>query len=167
MEFRARFFLSALGAALSRIGLLQCRFHRKIGEHAMTVILLKSRQKVKRINHHLKNLAIKVTSSYNSRMKIAAIHKGRGAVSMPAGRFEKTISDPCDDGWDTLARENTPPPRNRNSMGHRPPHYQQKRFARHSASPFGKSLSRMRARMHLLLRAAFARLPWAFAGTGL
>ena len=29
---------------------------------------------------------------------------------MPAGRFEKTISDPCDDGWDTLARENTPPP---------------------------------------------------------
>ena len=33
-----------------------------------------------------------------------AIHKGRGAVSAPVGRFESRRSDPFDDGWDS------PPP---------------------------------------------------------
>ena len=56
-------------------------------------------------------LAHSHTPLYNSPMKVTATHKGRGAVSKPVGRFEKTTSDPFDDGWDTLAHDLPPPPK--------------------------------------------------------
>ena len=52
-----------------------------------------------------------VSALYTPQMKPTTIYKGRGAVSKPAGRFEKTTTVPFEDGWDTLARDDSPPPR--------------------------------------------------------
>src|SRR5512144_3223444 len=37
-----------------------------------------------------------------SRIDRQQVHKGRGAVANPAGRFESTRSEPTDDGWGSL-----------------------------------------------------------------
>lgn len=34
-----------------------------------------------------------------------AFHKGRGAISNPANRFESAVAEPFDDGWETLAED--------------------------------------------------------------
>ena len=92
-------------------------------------------------------------------------HRGRGAISNQAGRYERHTHDPFDDGWGTIEDEAAPLETIlmddtaktiitfNNSSG---PWFR----------PDGQSLSRLRAWLHLLFRAAHPCLGRAVGGAG-
>ena len=97
-----------------------------------------------------------------------ALH-GRGATFNPGNRFRRDAREAVDDGWAPLpGRRRRQPTRAAEDDGddsacahdHRP-----QRFAGHSVHAVDQSLSGLRARLRLLLRAADARLPRPLAGT--
>ena len=87
-------------------------------------------------------------------------HKGRGATFNPKVRFESRELDPFDDGWGSLAQapSEAPPPRDRGVRRHQPQRDRAQPVARHPVRQLDQPLSRLRAWLHLLLRAAEPRL---------
>ena len=88
--------------------------------------------------------------------------RGRGAQSNASGRFEAEARVAFDDGWQSL--DDLPPFKTTVvarylAQGHHP-----QQFARHRLRPFDQSLSRLRAWLRLLLRAADARVSRPVAG---
>ena len=82
--------------------------------------------------------------------------RGRGAQTNASGRYEPLARIAFDDGWRSL--DELPPFKTtghgrRNAQDHHP-----QRFARHRLRPLDQSLSRLRARLRLLLRAPDPRL---------
>ncbi len=93
------------------------------------------------------------------------VTKGRGATLQIEGRFESVAREHVDDGWGT-ADEELPPFKTTVTIDSAKSVIQRHDFARHPVRLFAECVSRLRARLHLLLRAAFARLPESFAGAG-
>ena len=83
--------------------------------------------------------------------------KGRGAVSNETARFETEKRVAFDDGWGSGADEprtgGDPAQRRRDAHDHRP-----QRLAGYRLRPLDQPVSRLRARLHLLLCAAEPRL---------
>ena len=111
-----------------------------------------------------------------------AVRKGRGALSNATGRFEQITREDIDDGWGddrdddrtqgdeigrTCGRENDdfPPPKLRTTLTARlePHHHRLERFPGPPLRPLHQPLPRLRARLHLLLRAAEPRVPRVLA----
>ena len=96
-------------------------------------------------------------------------HKGRGATFNPKVRFESAQLDPFDDGWGSLvaARAEAPPPPTEVLPDASRTRDRPQRLARHPVRAVDQPLPRLRARLHLLLRAAEPRLsrPLARAST--
>ena len=88
--------------------------------------------------------------------------RGRGAVTNPSGRYEPHAKVAFDDGWQSL--EELPPVQDLGHRGAGAENHHPQRIARHRLRPLDQSLSRLRARLHLLLRAADPRLSGAVAG---
>ena len=86
--------------------------------------------------------------------------RGRGAPSNACGRYEPLARIAFDDGWQDARRATAVQDHGhdrRNAQDHHP-----QRIARHRLRPLDQSLSRLRARLHLLLRAPDPRLSRAF-----
>ena len=82
--------------------------------------------------------------------------RGRGAQSNASGRYEPLARIAFDDGWRSprrIAAVQDAGDDRRNAQDHHP-----QRLARHRLRPLDQSLSRLRARLHLLLRAPDACL---------
>ena len=91
----------------------------------------------------------------------SARRRGRGTLSNASGRYEPTARIAFDDGWQSLEEL----PRVFHHREHRldaQDHHPQP-VARHSLRSLDQSLSRLRARLRLLLRAADPRLPRSLA----
>ena len=86
------------------------------------------------------------------------VEKGRGAVTNPAGRFESTTLEPADDGWNSPRRARRP---RRDDADRGVPeardHAQQ--IAGRRVRTIAEPVPGLRARLHLLFRAAGSRLP--------
>ena len=88
--------------------------------------------------------------------------RGRGAQSNASGRYEAEARVAFDDGWQTL--EELPPFKTTVDDRHRAQGDHAQRLARHRLRSLDQSLSRLRAWLRLLLRAADARLSRPVAG---
>ena len=95
--------------------------------------------------------------------------KGRGSLSNPAGRFDKTTCVAVDDGWEPVEDESFPSPdprteffpdRTRNIIA-------TNQVPRHPLRPVDQSLQGLRAWLHLLLRPADPCVSRSVARTGL
>ena len=89
--------------------------------------------------------------------------KGRGAASNETGRFEREKRVAFDDGWehvedDQPPRLRDPAQRRRDAHDHRP-----QRLAGYRLRPLDQPVSRLRARLHLLLCPAEPCLSWPVA----
>ena len=94
--------------------------------------------------------------------------KGRGAATRLPHRFERDVRDAFDDGWGTLEEDaaeadELPPLATEVRFEDVEVGAERKRFARHSLRPLAQPVPRLRARLHLLLRAAHAQLPQPLA----
>ena len=90
-----------------------------------------------------------------------ARRRGRGAQSNASGRYEPIARIAFDDGWQSL--EELPPFETTVTVDSTRKIITRNEFARHFVRPLDQSLSRLRARLHLLLRAADPRLSRAVA----
>ena len=95
--------------------------------------------------------------------------KGRGATFNPPNRFRRDEREAVDDGWGTdgtrrryatAAEDDRPHPAGAHD-------HRAQRVAGHPVQPVDQSVPRLRARLHLLLRAAVARVPRPVAGARL
>ena len=86
-------------------------------------------------------------------------NRGRSAGINPTGRFEPVTRHVFDDGWE-IARGSAAV-QDRSAGGEAAHHHHAQRVARHLLRPLDQSLSRLRARLRLLLRAADPQLSWA------
>ena len=91
-------------------------------------------------------------------------NRGRSAGINPSGRFEPVTRHVFDDGWETL--EDLPPFKTEVQVEKPRTIITRNEFARYFLRPLDQSLSRLRARMRLLLRAADAQLHGPVAGAG-
>ena len=82
--------------------------------------------------------------------------RGRGAQSNASGRYEPLARIAFDDGWRTL--DELPPFKTTVHDRRHPQDHHPQRLARHRLRPLDQSLSRLRARLRLLLRAPDPRL---------
>ncbi len=78
--------------------------------------------------------------------------RGRGARSNRAGRFESELRETFDDGWESLGE--LEPFKTDVLPGDGQEHHLHQRQPRHQLRAVHQPLSRLRARLHLLLRAA-------------
>ena len=88
--------------------------------------------------------------------------RGRGAQSNASGRYEPVARIGFDDGWQDI--EELPPFKTTVTLRRHAQDHHPQRLAGHLLRPLDQSLSRLRARLHLLLRAADACLSRAVAG---
>ena len=88
--------------------------------------------------------------------------RGRGAQSNDSGRFEAEARVAFDDGWQSL--DELPPFKTTVSLDTSRKVITRNEFARYRLRPLDQSLSRLRARLRLLLRAADPRLSRPVAG---
>ncbi len=87
--------------------------------------------------------------------------RGRGAATNASGRFEILAREDFDDGW---TRDEAPDPaRHPGDVGEAEERHHPQRIARHRLRPVDQSLSRLRARLLLLLRPSDPRLSRPFA----
>ena len=82
--------------------------------------------------------------------------RGRGAQSNASGRYEPLARIAFDDGWRSL--DELPPFKTTVHDRRHPQDHHPQRLARHRLRPLDQSLSRLRARLRLLLRAPDPRL---------
>ena len=82
--------------------------------------------------------------------------RGRGAESNQSGRYEPLARALVDDGWGSARRPAAVQDHGAGGAAAQDHHHQ--RFARHLLRPLDQPLSRLRARLRLLLRAADPRL---------
>ncbi len=94
-----------------------------------------------------------------------ARRRGRGAQSNASGRFEAEARVAFDDGWQSL--EELPPFKTTVGDRHLAQGDHPQRISRHRLRSLDQSLSRLRARLRLLLRAADACLSRPVAGARL
>ena len=88
--------------------------------------------------------------------------RGRGAQSNASGRYEPLARLAFDDGWQSL--DVLPPFQTTVTVDATRKIITRNQFAGYLLRPLDQSLSRLRARLHLLLRAADARLSRPVAG---
>ena len=97
---------------------------------------------------------------FGDRLVDADRRRGRGASSNPSGRLEAFQRETIDDGW---TPDEAPEPLKTEVTVERPRTIiTRNEFARHLVRPVDQPLSRLRARLLLLLRAADPRLSGAF-----
>ncbi len=89
--------------------------------------------------------------------------RGRGTESNASGRYEPLARVAFDDGWQGL--EDLPPFKTTVTVDTTRKIITKQRLARHFLRPLDQSLSRLRARLRLLFRAADARLSRPVAGS--
>ena len=107
--------------------------------------------------------AVDLASPVNADVAVETVRRrGRGAQSNASGRYEPVARVAFDDGWQNL--EDLPPFKTTVHGRRHPQDHHPQRVARHPLRPLDQSLSRLRARLHLLLRAADPRLSRAVAG---
>ena len=87
--------------------------------------------------------------------------RGRGARSNRVGRYESELREAFDDGWESLGELEAFKTQVHRGDGQE--HHRPQRQPRHQLRPVDQPLSRLRARLHLLLCAADACLPRPFA----
>ena len=91
--------------------------------------------------------------------------RGRGAHSNASGRYEPLARVAFDDGWQSL--DELPPFKTSVTVDATRKIITRNEFARHFVRPLDQSVSRLRARLRLLFRAADPRLSRAVAGARL
>ena len=96
------------------------------------------------------------------RLRTSSVHRSAGAAAA-RHQPQRPLSSARPARWSTTAGAAPPSCRRcaRGDAGEGQDHHHAQRLARHLLRPLDQPLSRLRARLHLLLRPADARLSWA------
>ena len=102
------------------------------------------------------SVARQLGANFGDRLAPSDLRRGRGAASNATGRFEIVQREEFDDGWE---RDEAIAPLKTEVTLRAPAHdHHAQRIARHFVRSLDQPLSRLRARLRLLLRAAEPRL---------